>query len=182
MKLRYRSACRAAGLAALLGLVACDSGASDAKKPDPAAEKAAADKAAADKAAADKAAADAKAAEEAKAAAEAKAAEEAKAAAEAKAAEEAKAAADARLAGIDGKKLYDAKCKSCHAADGKGTTAMKKLKAPDMSDPAWQGRHDQAKIAAAIADGVPDSKMKPFKDKLKPEEIEAIAVYVKTLK
>lgn len=184
MNLRNPSAwVRAAGLVAVLGLVACDSGGADTKKADPA--KAVADKAAADKAAADKAAADAKAAAD-KAAADAKAAEE-KAAADAKAAAdkvaaEAKAADDAKLAGIDGKALYESKCKSCHAVDGKGTAAMKKNKVPDLTDPAWQGEHDRAKIVAAITDGIKDTKMQSFKAKLKPEEIEAVAVYVKTLK
>jgi cytochrome c5 len=42
-------------------------------------------------------------------------------------------------AAIDGKPLYDAKCKSCHAIDGKGTEAMKKNNIPDLSDKAWQG-------------------------------------------
>jgi mono/diheme cytochrome c family protein len=181
MNLRNRSAwVRVAGLAAVLGLVACDGGSDKTeKKADPAAEKAAADKAAADKvaadakAAADKVAADAKAAAD-KAAAEAKAAAD-KVAADAKAAEE-------RLAGFDGKALYEAKCKSCHAIDGKGSKAMQKNKIPDMSNPDWQAKHDRAKVIAAITDGVKDTKMQAFKEKLKPEEIEAIAVYVATLK
>ncbi len=190
MNLRNRSAwVRAAGLAAVLGLVACDSGSADTKKADPAkatADKGSADKAAADKAAADKAAADAKAAAD-KAAADAKAAAD-KAAAEAKAAAdkvaaEAKAADDAKLAGIDGKALYEGKCKSCHAIDGKGTATMKeKNKIPDLTDAAWQGAHDRAKIVAVVTDGIKDTKMGSFKAKLKPEEIEAVAVYVKTLK
>lgn len=189
MNLRNRSAwVRAAGLAAVLGLVACDSGSADTKKADPAkatADKGSADKAAADKAAADKAAADAKAAADKAAADKAateKAAAEAKAAAD-KIAAEAKAADDAKLAGIDGKALYEAKCKSCHAIDGKGTAPMKeKNKIPDLTDAAWQGAHDRAKIVAAVTDGIKDTKMASFKAKLKPEEIEAVAVYVKTLK
>jgi mono/diheme cytochrome c family protein len=188
MNLRNPSAwVRAAGLAAALaavsGLVACDSGAADTKKAE--AAKAVADKAAETKAAADKLAADAKAAAD-KAAAEAKAAEE-KVAAEAKAAAdklaaEAKAADDAKLAGIDGKALYESKCKSCHAIDGKGTAAMKKNKIPDMTDAGWQGAHDRAKVVAVVTDGIKDTKMGSFKAKLKPEEIEAVAVYVKTMK
>ncbi len=73
MNLRNRSAwVRAAGLAAVMGLVACDGG-GDTKKADPA--KAVADKAAETKVAAEKVAADAKlAAEKAAAKAEKKAA------------------------------------------------------------------------------------------------------------
>jgi len=184
MNLRNPSAwVRVAGLAAVLGLVACDSGAADTKKAD--AAKAVADKAAETKAAADKVAADAKAAAD-KAATEAKAAAD-KIAAEAKAASdkvaaEAKTADDAKLAGIDGKALYESKCKSCHAIDGKGTAAMKKNKIPDMTDPAWQAEYDRAKIVVVLNDGIKGTKMASFKAKLKPAEIEAVAVYVKTMK
>ena len=185
MNLRNRSAwVRAAGLAAVLGLVACDGGADKAEKKADPASKATTDKAAADKAAADKVAADAKAAAD-KVAADAKAAAD-KVAADAKAAADKvaadKVAADARLAGFDGKALYEAKCKSCHAIDGKGSKAMQKNKIPDMTNPDWQAKHDRAKVIAAITDGVKDTKMQSFKEKLKPEEIEAIAVYLATLK
>ena len=99
-----------------------------------------------------------------------------------KVAAEAKLADDAKLAGIDGKALYEGKCKSCHAIDGKGSKAMQKNNIPDLSNPDWQGKHDRAKIVAVVTDGIPDTKMSAFKAKLKPEEIEAIAVYVKTMK
>ena len=185
MNLRNRSAwVRAAGLAAVMGLVACDGGAADTKKVDPA--KAVADKAAETKVAADKVAAEAKLAAE-KATAEAKlaadkAAAEAKVAAD-KVAADAKLADDARLAGFDGKALYESKCKSCHAIDGKGTVPMQtKNKIPNLTDVGWQDKHDKAKVIAAITDGVKDTKMQAFKAKLKPEEIEAIAVYVKGMK
>jgi mono/diheme cytochrome c family protein len=99
---------------------------------------------------------------------------------------ETKKPADAKTAdktpAIDGKPLYDSKCKVCHGADGKGTEAMKKNNVPDMSDKAWQGKHSKAVVAKAIANGIDGSKMKPFKDKLKPEEIDAVAAYVKKLK
>jgi mono/diheme cytochrome c family protein len=51
-----------------------------------------------------------------------------------------------------------------------------------MSDKAWQGKHSKAAIVKAIANGVDGTKMKAFKDKLKPEEIDAVAAYVKKLK
>lgn len=184
MNLRNRSAwVRAAGLSVVMGLVACDGGGADTKadKKAAASQDAAADaaKKAAEsaKVAAEKATAEAKAAAD-KAQADAKAAAD-KAAADAQAA---KAADDAKLAGIDGKALYEAKCKSCHLVDGKGSVPMQKNKIPNLTDPAWQAEHDRAKIAMAVTDGVKDTKMQSFKAKLKPEEIEAIAVYVKTLK
>ncbi len=92
-----------------------------------------------------------------------------------------KPAAD-KTPAIDGKPLYDSKCKVCHAADGKGTEAMKKNNVPDMSDKAWQGKHSKAVVVRAISNGIDGTKMKSFKDKLKPEEIDAVAAYVKKLK
>lgn len=83
---------------------------------------------------------------------------------------------------IDGKPLYDSKCKVCHAADGKGTEAMKKNEIPDMSDKGWQGKHSKSVVSKAITNGIDGTKMKSFTDKLKPEEIEAVAAYVKKLK
>ena len=83
---------------------------------------------------------------------------------------------------IDGKPLYDSKCKVCHAADGKGTAAMKKNNIPDMSDKGWQGKNSKAVVTKAITSGIDGTKMKSFKDKLKPEEIDAVAAYVKKLK
>ncbi len=83
---------------------------------------------------------------------------------------------------IDGKPLYEAKCKSCHGLDGKGSEAMKKKDIPDLSDKAWQTAHSKTKVIDAVTKGVDGTPMKAFKDKLKPEEIEAIAVYVKKIK
>ena len=91
-------------------------------------------------------------------------------------------AGDTKTAGLDGKALYESKCKVCHGLDGKGTEAMKKNKVPDMTVAEWQSKHDSAAVNKAITEGVAGTKMKAFKDKLKPQEIEAISVYVKTLK
>ena len=83
---------------------------------------------------------------------------------------------------IDGKPLYDKHCKSCHAIDGKGTEAMRKLGSPDLTDKKWQAAHSKAKVIAAIADGVAGTKMKAFKEKLSADEIAAVAAYVKKMK
>jgi mono/diheme cytochrome c family protein len=83
---------------------------------------------------------------------------------------------------IDAKPLYDKHCKVCHAPDGKGTEAQKKNNIPDMTDAGWQGKHNKAKVIAAITNGIDGTKMKSFKDKLKPEEIDAVAAFVKKMK
>lgn len=72
----------------------------------------------------------------------------------------------------DAAALYGAKCAVCHGKDGTGSPAGKKLGAPDLAK-----SKDEAKIAAAIADG--KGKMTAFKGKLSPEEIAAVAKYVK---
>ena len=184
---------RAAGLVATLGLVGCDSGAPETKKtdakvaepaktpepakvepvkpPEPAKVEPTPDVKAADTAAPDtksgETAGDVKA-------------PDAKAP-DAKATDP-KKPPESKVAAIDGKPLYEAKCKSCHAIDGKGTEAMKKKDIPDMTDKGWQTAHSKAKVIDAVTKGIEGTPMKSFKDKLKAEEIEAIAVYVKKLK
>jgi mono/diheme cytochrome c family protein len=198
---------RAAGLVAAIGLGACDSGApattADAKKAEPAKmpeptkiEPAKTEPAKTepvpDAKTADTAAPDAKAADTAgdskapDAAADTKAAD----AKDTKAADakpdakkpDAKDAKDAKTPAIDAKPLYDKHCKSCHAPDGKGTPAMKKKNIPDLTDKAWQTAHSKAKVVDALNKGVPGTPMKDFKAKLKPEEMDAVAAFVKKMK
>lgn len=176
---------RAAGLISALNLVACDGGAADTKKTEPA-----------------KAPADVKAVEPAKPVTppppvtpptDVKAADTAGDTKSADAAGDPTKAADPTKAGdtkaaapaadlAKGKTLYEAKCKVCHGLDGKGTEAQKKNKIPDMTVADWQSKHDNAAVVKAVAEGIEGTKMKAFKDKLKPEEIDAVAAYVKTLK
>lgn len=182
---------RAVGLCCAITLVGCDSGGE--KKDAPKAEekkveaKVEEKKAAPEEKKADPV--DAKAADpaptgDAKAPADPPAGDAKAPAGDAKAGDAKAPAGDAKAAApaIDGKPLYDSKCKVCHAADGKGTEAMKKNKIPDMTVADWQTKHDKASVVKAITDGVDGTKMKSFKEKLKPEEIEAVAVYVKGMK
>jgi mono/diheme cytochrome c family protein len=83
----------------------------------------------------------------------------------------------------DAAPVWTKQCKSCHGVDGKGDTEMgRKSKAEDLSDAAWQGRHSDAKIRDAIENGVPKTKMKGYKEKLSPEQIDALVAYVRSLK
>jgi mono/diheme cytochrome c family protein len=76
---------------------------------------------------------------------------------------------------IDGKAIFDAKCDSCHGADGKGdTTIGKKVNIPSLAGT----KLSKSKIIATTESGVPDTKMKGFKDKLTADEIAAVATYV----
>lgn len=87
-----------------------------------------------------------------------------------------------QVAKPDGKPLYDKHCKGCHAVDGKGSAGMQKLGITDLTDPAWQAAHAEAAVVDVLNVGVEGTKMKAFKDKLKPEEIAAVAAYVKQMK
>ena len=77
--------------------------------------------------------------------------------------------------------LWTAKCKSCHGPDGRAQTQMgKKESIVDMSQPAWQQAQTDADIREFIADGSPrNKKMKPYKDKLTPQQIDALVTYVR---
>jgi cytochrome c553 len=79
--------------------------------------------------------------------------------------------------------VWTKQCKSCHGAEGRGDTEMgRKSKAEDLTTAAWQGRMTDAKIRDAIANGVPKTKMKAYKDKLSAGQIEELVVFVRTLK
>lgn len=78
----------------------------------------------------------------------------------------------------DGKALYDAKCAICHSKNGVAKPMAKG--SPNLNDPKWQEATTLEAIEQRITDG--KALMKPFKDKLTPEQIKAVADYVKTLK
>jgi mono/diheme cytochrome c family protein len=86
-------------------------------------------------------------------------------------------------------RLWKAKCGSCHGADGKGQTDQgKKLAISDMTTAAWQSGITDDKIKVAINDGVKREKggvkqeMDGYKAKLKPEQVDALTAYIRTLK
>lgn len=74
----------------------------------------------------------------------------------------------------DGKALFGSKCSVCHGADGKGQSAMgKKLGVKDLTVTTLSA----GDIEATIAKG--KGKMTPFAGKLTPDEIKAVAAFVK---
>ena len=79
--------------------------------------------------------------------------------------------------------IWKAKCKSCHGEDGKADTKTgKKEKMDDISTAEWQAKHPDAEIKKVIAEGVKDTKMKAFKDKLSDAEIDGLVKYIRGLK
>ena len=86
------------------------------------------------------------------------------------------------MQGADGKAIFDAHCKKCHGATGTPSAAMKKL-LPEL--PVWDAsffaQRSDEQLVQVIMTGK-GKNMKPLKDVLKPEEIAAVAKYIRTLK
>ena len=85
-------------------------------------------------------------------------------------------------------RTFKAKCSSCHGEDGKGATEQgKKMGVRDMTSADFAKETD-AKMKDAITNGIKQTKdgkaqeMEPYKDKLKPEEIDNLVAYVRSLK
>jgi mono/diheme cytochrome c family protein len=81
--------------------------------------------------------------------------------------------------------VYRAKCKGCHGEDGKAHTKIGvKEKIPDMTTAEWQAHTPDSEIKEVITEGSPKkgSKMKAFKDKLTPGEIDSLVGYLRQLK
>jgi mono/diheme cytochrome c family protein len=96
----------------------------------------------------------------------------------------------AALAEADAPALWKQHCKGCHGDTGKADTKNgKKFKVEDMTTEDWQKNHKDDEMKKAITEGLPESKehefqhkMKSFKDKLKPDEVDALVKHIRTLK
>jgi mono/diheme cytochrome c family protein len=78
-------------------------------------------------------------------------------------------------------------CARCHGPDGTGNTKMgRKLRLKDLSTDKMQAKLSDADILDLILDGNQEDTgkdgMPSFKDKLAPEERQALVAYVRTLK
>jgi mono/diheme cytochrome c family protein len=85
-------------------------------------------------------------------------------------------------------RLWRAKCASCHGDAGKGDTEQgQKMGVRDMSQASWQKEFADEKLKQAISDGVKRDKggkkqeMDAYKDKLRPEQIDALVAFVRGL-
>lgn len=81
------------------------------------------------------------------------------------------------LAGADGKAIYEAKCKSCHGADGSKallSKPVKGLKAPDVEKM-------MAGYKAKTFGGAKKATMENLAAAMSDEDIKAVAVYIGTL-
>lgn len=87
------------------------------------------------------------------------------------------AALPAFAEGPDGKALYDGKCAMCHGKDGVAKAMAKGSR--NFNDAEFQ-KLSADEIVKVTTEG--KNKMPAYKEKLKAEEIQAIATYVKTIK
>ena len=81
----------------------------------------------------------------------------------------------------DGAALYKTHCRSCHGATGVPTPRMAALYKNLLAiDSAYLAGRSEDSIVTVLAAGI-GSDMKPYKGKLTPDEMRAIAVYCRVL-
>ena len=74
------------------------------------------------------------------------------------------------------KEIFATRCMPCHGPEGQG------LIGPNLTDDYWLHGSTLPEIRHTISEGVIEKGMVPWKDQLKPEELDAIAAYVGTLR
>lgn len=87
------------------------------------------------------------------------------------------------------KRLFEAKCASCHGEDGRGKTELGlEMGIADMTQAAyWKNltlevsRKEVLEGLKRVVDGK-QQEMKPFKDRLTPEQVDALVIYSASLK
>jgi len=79
-----------------------------------------------------------------------------------------------------GAEVYTKTCGKCHGPDGKGDTGMgKKAREKGQRWPELNtSKLDREKVLAVIRDGIADSPMKPYGEKLSAAQLEAVTDFV----
>ena len=93
------------------------------------------------------------------------------------------ARAASRAQAPDGKALYEENCRKCHGVRGTPPKTMKE-KYPKIAtfDAAFIAKRTDDSVVKVLMKGVGKAEdMKSFKDKLSPEEMAAVAKYVREL-
>jgi mono/diheme cytochrome c family protein len=75
--------------------------------------------------------------------------------------------------------LYKSKCAGCHGADGTGSATGKKMGAHDFTTADVQGMSD-TELSTVITNG--KNKMPVYGKSLKPEDVQGLVAYIRTLK
>jgi putative heme-binding domain-containing protein len=76
----------------------------------------------------------------------------------------------------EGQAMFRGLCSGCHGGAGRGG------KGPDLTDDRWIHGGTDADISHVIQDGVPNTTMKKLGDALKPEQIQKLVAYIRSLK
>lgn len=83
-------------------------------------------------------------------------------------------------------RTWRANCASCHGRDGTADTEQgRQMKIPSMAAAEWQKKLTDEQIRSVIRDGLVreesglKKEMEPFKEKLKPAEIDAMLEYIR---
>ena len=82
-----------------------------------------------------------------------------------------------------GKTAYNKYCKFCHndGGTGEGPLAPKDSHPPNLVDAKWDHGSTDGEIFTNIKDGIPDSKMKAMKEKMKDDDIWNVVNYLRSL-
>ena len=87
------------------------------------------------------------------------------------------------------KRLFEAKCASCHGDDGRGKTELGiEMGIADMTKAAYWKDLTLEKARQVVLDGLKrtvngkEQEMKPFRDRLTPEQVDALNLYAASLK
>ncbi|HEY3885933.1 MAG TPA: c-type cytochrome [Vicinamibacterales bacterium] len=74
--------------------------------------------------------------------------------------------------------LFNANCQPCHGPNGQGTPAFKDL--AFVGRTTWKHGSTQADVVKTITNGAPGTAMLPFKGRLMPADISALASLVRS--
>ncbi len=87
------------------------------------------------------------------------------------------AAVDPSVLLAQGTVVYKNYCLSCHSEKGEGGVG------PNLTDDFWiHGKGDEATMVTVIENGVLDKGMPPWKEILKPSDIQAVVVFLNSIK
>jgi mono/diheme cytochrome c family protein len=86
------------------------------------------------------------------------------------------------------KRLFEAKCASCHGDDGRGKTELGlEMGIADMTKAAYWRDLTLEKARQEVLDGLQrtmngkQQEMKPFRDRLSPQQVDALNLYAASL-
>lgn len=79
--------------------------------------------------------------------------------------------------------IWKARCKSCHGESGKADTKTGRAEEiPDMTTADWQKKWSDEQLRQIILEGSKENrKMKPFKQKLTPEQVTGVIAFIRGL-